>query len=381
MAGVAIAVDFGSSNTVVAWWNVAREAPESLRLLPVARPDPLSHLIPSHVFVRDARQGQVEIGQPAIDAGRFQRDPRHFARIKRYLTAGVGFEPVIDGVSLPPERVGQWFIHALLQHLARYQIIPSEICLTAPVQAGERYLRWLEACHAQALQYPKAPRVRTLDEPTAAALGYEAAAPGAVVLVVDFGGGTLDLSLVRLPRSRDTAQWGQFLDEGEIATDRQVELIAKTGQMLGGEDIDRWLLEDFAARLGCAPPQASEPLLRSLMERMRRPCYDPQPTIVWMSIAASATSSCLCMASNSIRNALPSGRSLAPCLYARPGRYGRVSVLLGSVRSRRLLEKERVLRTSRPPRCLNVLFSRSMHGVFPLDLLTGTCCSGGTISR
>ncbi len=39
-----------------------------------------------------------------------------------------------------------------------------------------------------------------LDEPTAAALGY-GLADQEILLVIDFGGGTLDLSLVRLDQS------------------------------------------------------------------------------------------------------------------------------------------------------------------------------------
>ena len=39
--------------------------------------------------------------------------------------------------------------------------------------------------------------VQVIDESTAAALGYAVKRPGSLVLVVDFGGGTLDLSLVR----------------------------------------------------------------------------------------------------------------------------------------------------------------------------------------
>jgi hypothetical protein len=41
------------------------------------------------------------------------------------------------------------------------------------------------------------------------------------------------------------------------------------------------------------------------------------------------------------------------------------------------LEKESVLRTKRPIRCLSVLFHRSICAVSPVSLPTAVCCSFG----
>ena len=92
------------------------------------------------------------------------------------------------------------------------------------------------------------PRVRILDEPTAAALGYGAIAPNALVLVIDMGGGTLDLSLVRLPQHSNVEQWGEQVGSSqEQQEEYRAIAIAKSGYTVGGEDIDQWLMEDCLA--------------------------------------------------------------------------------------------------------------------------------------
>jgi molecular chaperone DnaK (HSP70) len=64
-----------------------------------------------------------------------------------------------------------------------------------PVDSFEAYRHWLgKVCQALPVE-----SVRMLDEPTAAALGY-GMVNEEILLVIDFGGGTLDLSLVQLDK-------------------------------------------------------------------------------------------------------------------------------------------------------------------------------------
>ena len=91
----------------------------------------------------------------------------------------------------------------------------DELVLTVPVQSFERYLKWLrdETSIAQGAS-AGVQRVRIVDEATAAALGYDVRTPGER-FAIDFGGGTLDVSLVRMRRRRG---WGVVL-EGASAAD------------------------------------------------------------------------------------------------------------------------------------------------------------------
>ena len=76
-----------------------------------------------------------------------------------------------------------------------------------------------------------------VDEPVAAAIGYGVSLQERRrVLVVDFGAGTLDLALVDLT-VRGVA-------EGSC------EVLAKAGRMVGGNLVDRWILEEFCEVLG-----------------------------------------------------------------------------------------------------------------------------------
>ncbi len=276
----AIAIDFGSSNTVIARWNIATNQPETIKFADLNRPAPLDSLVPSLVYVQDAAAGIIEIGQPVIDRGKDRPQPRFFNQIKRRLIANIMYAPRIDGMKISPEWVGQQFLRQLLQNLRSQQIFPSEIILTVPVDAYEKYLRWLEGCSHEvfSLDLPTAvdPKIRILDEPTAAALGYGAIAPHDLVLVIDMGGGTLDLSLVRLPQHRDVTQWGEQLGASQ---DQQGEYravaIAKSGYTIGGEDIDQWLMEDCLANYFDLPltevnqNNSQNPILKLLMERIK----------------------------------------------------------------------------------------------------------------
>ena len=267
----AIAIDFGSSNTVIAKWNIATNKPETITLEGVNRPAPLRSLVPSLVYVQNAEEEIVEIGQQIIDLGKDRPQSRLFSQIKRRLIADAQYIPKLDGIKITPEWLGNRFLSQIFQNLRSQQIFPSEIILTAPVQAYEKYLRWLEQCSTEVFTSHSptlaAPRIRILDEPTAAALGYGAIAPSALVLVIDFGGGTLDLALVRLPKNENVNEWGDRLGVGESSANK-AEVIAKTGYTVGGEDIDLWLVQDYL-ETNQGNDLANSIVLKQLMERIK----------------------------------------------------------------------------------------------------------------
>src|SRR5207245_11762729 len=76
------------------------------------------------------------------------------------------------------------------------------------------------------------PRFRVLDEASAAALGYGAfIQPGEVYLLFDFGGGTLDVSVV-------------LIEEDSQSTRRRCRVLGKAGTDLGGATVDQWLFQE-----------------------------------------------------------------------------------------------------------------------------------------
>jgi molecular chaperone DnaK (HSP70) len=267
------AIDFGTSNTVVARWNTATQQAETLSLPGMSlRMGQNPDLIPSLLYVENAAQHQVLVGQQVRDRGLdIQNDPRFFRGFKRGIGTPVqGFLPEIDGQSIRFEQVGQWFLSTLVSQLkATYSDAGESLVLTVPVDSFEPYRQWL----GQVCQDLRVDQVRMLDEPTAAALGY-GKAEADTVLVVDFGGGTLDLALVQLEHSRVAQtkpmgfilKWGdKNLADSASQRPRIARVLAKAGQNLGGTDLDHWLMDYFAT----VQDLPKTPLTQRLAERLK----------------------------------------------------------------------------------------------------------------
>lgn len=233
----AIAIDFGTSNTVVSVWELDVQAAKSLRFAKLSRVFKLTNaqgevrevpVIPTVMFIQADRWIAGE--QVQLQRLGLAQPDRLFKGFKRDFA--VDFQPPprqIDGQCYGVEFVSEQFLQQLWQGLEAQQIYPSHVTFTAPVEAFERYRSWFQAIGKR---FNVA--VQCIDEPTAAALGYATYRPGVLVLVVDFGGGTLDLSLVRTG----------MINNGQIA-----KVIAKAGAYSGGEDIDRWIVEDYLRQL------------------------------------------------------------------------------------------------------------------------------------
>ena len=237
------AIDFGTTNSLVARWNAG--ARETLPLPGISSKSGENHLVPSLLYVRDGRSADVAVGAE-VQAGELDRrhDNRLFRNFKRSIGAANSPEArIIDGVPWSDADAAEHFLQHLLQALPCATDEIEQLTITVPVAAFEGYSAWLN----RALTGFPSERLRIVDESTAAALGYAVTEPGANVLVIDFGGGTLDLSLVRLPESGSQA--GSTLaalpDNGRAGAAR---VIAKAGVTLGGSDIDQWLLGEVLER-------------------------------------------------------------------------------------------------------------------------------------
>jgi molecular chaperone DnaK (HSP70) len=237
-----IAIDFGTTNTVIARWDESQESAELLTIPHLSIPPETTRppLIPSLLYIHEGRSPHLAVGQTVIDQNLLRRrDNRLFRNFKRGIVAAITAEPrQIDDTPWSDREAGRAFLRQLLQSLPADTNSIEQLVLTAPVASFESYLAWLN----EAMDGLGADRVQIVDESTAAALGYAVTEPDAVVLVFDFGGGTLDLSLVQLPESREKT--GGFLRRLLRSNSRQhtARVIAKAGQTIGGSDIDQWLL-------------------------------------------------------------------------------------------------------------------------------------------
>jgi molecular chaperone DnaK (HSP70) len=264
------AIDFGTSNTVIARIKDFAEDGSKRGEVETVKLAGLSSLvlgnpplIPSLVYVQDAQTSQVLIGQEVRDRGfdiqLDQAESRFFRSFKRAIgNPAPGFVPELDGQEVTFECVGGWFLRRLIEQLPEVE----SIVFTVPVDSFEPYRQWLGGICDQQLSVKQ---VRLLDEPTAAALGYGMTRGDETLLVIDFGGGTLDLSLVRLtlPQlqnavtpagTKQKSPLGFLLKWGDRTASSLTKLqsksqtakvLAKVGQNLGGIDIDHWLVDYF----------------------------------------------------------------------------------------------------------------------------------------
>ena len=239
-----VAIDLGSSTTVVAF-QAPGEEPRLLDLEPYSLSDP--PVVPSLLWLQQADHPRPLIGRQVLEAGLAHDDGAELHRdFKRRIggpSPGTG-----SGLPLSAERAGALLLQQLWRALPP-GIAPGRLVLTAPIEAYQGYRSWLvEACRELDV-----PELALVDEPTAAAIGSGLPA-GSTVLVVDLGGGTIDLSLVRLEggegRPNPIAQLlrlgGRDLEHSR-QRQRLARVIGKAGVALGGRDIDGWIARHLLA--------------------------------------------------------------------------------------------------------------------------------------
>lgn len=268
---MSLAIDFGTSNTVVARWNPVSQTPETLKLpnlstLTLQNPP----LIPSLVYVEDAQTPRLIAGQQVRDRGLdLGQDSRFFQGFKRGIGANIpGFRPELDGVTVEFNQVGDWFLQQVIAGIQAVPLPLDSLVLTVPVDSFEPYRHWLAQVFRNQTSVQE---LRLVDEPTAAALGY-GVGDRDLLLVVDFGGGTLDLALVRLEKHKSRTPLGFLLkwggqDFGEKSGQRSslARVLAKAGKNLGGADVDNWILDYWRE----SHPLPVTPLLLRLAERIK----------------------------------------------------------------------------------------------------------------
>ncbi len=142
--------------------------------------------------------------------------------------------------ALSARRIAWLFLQELLAETKRATGTRiRDLVVTSPVSAFETYRAELQ----RQLLDLGVKRVRFVDEPVAAALGYGLSLTyDRRVLVVDIGGGTMHVVLVGLT------------PKGAMGGEARV--IGKEGRPLGGNAVDGWLLEAACAKAGLPPLDA-----------------------------------------------------------------------------------------------------------------------------
>ena len=259
------ALDLGTTNSGVARWDDGTEQPQLVELPDVcrdpAREEPLEapRMVPSAVQLLEgaglldrlggwpplARQvflgRRALIGRPALERNRETLHPSFVPTFKAALSSE-STRPLgrVGRHAVTAREVARLFLRELLASVKRAtgERI-RDLVVTAPVSAFETYRAEVQGLlHGLGVS-----RVRFVDEPVAAALGYGLSlSHERTVLVVDIGGGTMHVVLVALsPRG---------------AMGGEARVLAKQGRPLGGNAVDGWVLEEACRQAGYPPLDA-----------------------------------------------------------------------------------------------------------------------------
>ena len=234
-----LAIDLGSSTTVVVFQKENGQPPELLDLPPISR---TIGEIPSLIWKSSEKEESYLIGQQIIDLNLINEKENNLSQDFKRWIGSTEIEPIYDS-KITPEKAGEILIHSIWEKVSQ-KVNIKRLVLTAPVDTYREYRTWLvNVCNSLEVK-----EIALVDEPTAAAMGA-GLEPGSTLLVLDFGGSTIDMSIVALEggegQASPIAQLVRFdgnnLEGKSTQVLRTAKVLGKSGLRLGGKDIDRWI--------------------------------------------------------------------------------------------------------------------------------------------
>ena len=257
-----IALDFGTCNTVLARWNEAASRADLVHVdglsrrfryrLPGEDDNADASVVPSLIHYGEG--GSRLLGDQVAAEG--LADHRGtFRWVKLDLLRGNARARRVNGNLLKPGDAASAFVGDLLTFgLGAMDAAPDEeLVVTVPVEAYDHYVDWLRTTVEAAAG---ARRVRVLDEATACILGYqEHARNDDVYMIFDFGGGTLDVSIVKVNLDAEGLQ--------------KCLILGRAGEELGGMLVDQWMMAAMKKAEGLTDEDVEEvgtPLVRAIEE-------------------------------------------------------------------------------------------------------------------
>ena len=235
-----LAIDLGSSTTVVVFQKENGQPPELLDLPPISR---AIGEIPSLIWKSSEKEESYLIGQQIIDLNLINEKENNLSQDFKRWIGSKEIEPIYDS-KITPEKAGEILIHSIWEKVSQ-KVNIKRLVLTAPVDTYREYRTWLvNVCNSLEVK-----EIALVDEPTAAAMGA-GLEPGSTLLVLDFGGSTIDMSIVALEggegQASPIAQLVRFdgnnLEGKSTQVLRTAKVLGKSGLRLGGKDIDRWII-------------------------------------------------------------------------------------------------------------------------------------------
>lgn len=240
MSSTAFGIDLGTSNSVICAYIDGR--PQALLLDKVSQSR--SPIMPSIIGMQS--ESDILIGAPAVqlegDATRFVREA------KRHIGTNHRFQ--FGNRHVSPQEVGAFVLKGLTEniiHRPGIELPVTEAVISVPANFTDAQRQaTMDAAKIMGLNVPM-----LIPEPTAAALAYGIQNLDAdeKLVVFDFGGGTLDISLLEM--------FSGVIDVERVAGDHQ----------LGGKDIDDAIVEWVRQQISRKYPGAQMTIAPNLLKR------------------------------------------------------------------------------------------------------------------
>ncbi len=212
-----ISIDLGATNTVVAR-KKRGEQPESVSIPSISKTYGDVHVIPTRLDPKTSMIGLEAAGEDVVvNFKKMLLEGRKEGTVYMESYVNSLYDHLKREIALP-----QWYSFLTSSHIDRLYV-------TVPVGFHD----YRRAIGEIVEKVKRGMEVVFLEEPLAAAIGYQVAeVSDKIVLIIDFGGSTLDLMMVRL-------------------NIKGVHIVSKPdrSKILGGHDIDTWLAEFIEGKI------------------------------------------------------------------------------------------------------------------------------------
>jgi len=228
-----VSIDLGATNTVVMRRKGAG-SPDFVPLSPISRQIDRMHIVPTILGAETNTIGMEVTGEnPVVNIKQMllEGNPKGAEHMERF------FKELYAHIKKATQSTSGWF--SILPRNAK-----DVLYITVPVGYRD-YMKTMRQIARK--NVGKSTQVEFIEEPLAAAVGYEVVDQrDKLIMVIDFGGSTLNTMVLRLNIN-------------------EVHVVAKPerAQILGGYDIDLWLAEHLAAKVSIAKDDIPASLVRA----------------------------------------------------------------------------------------------------------------------
>ncbi|MBI4949668.1 MAG: Hsp70 family protein [Deltaproteobacteria bacterium] len=237
-AGDTIAIDLGATNTVIMRSRATGKGvdPEFLQLPVISRRYSDGTLVVPSVLSAETNKIGAEVNEENPIANMKQMLLEGSPRGREYMER---FLKLLSQHLKKATAAGGWFSFGA-------KIVADTVYITVPIG----YMDYKAALSSIAGRHMKGAKVEFIEEPLAAAVGYQVVEErDKVVALIDFGGSTLNTMVLRL-------------------NVKEVHVVSKPerAQLLGGHDIDIWLARHLAGMIGLEAENLPYRLIRKAEE-------------------------------------------------------------------------------------------------------------------